>query len=89
MILNPNKTHSHIMNNTTFNGWANYQTWNVSLWIQNDEGLYEMARECRNDGYQYFAEVISECGDKATPDGVSWTDPTLDHDELNEMMSEL
>ena len=75
------------MNNTTFNGWANYQTWNVSLWIQNDEGLYEMARECEN--YDHLSEVLTMDGSQSTPDGVSWTDPTLDHDELNEMMSEL
>jgi hypothetical protein len=25
---------------TTYNGWRNYQTWNVALWFGNDEGLY-------------------------------------------------
>jgi hypothetical protein len=28
-----------------YNGWANYETWCMALWIDNDEGSYNYARE--------------------------------------------
>ena len=28
------------MADTTYNGWTNYETWNVKLWIDNEEGDY-------------------------------------------------
>ena len=82
------------MCNTEYNGWANYHTWNVALWLGNERDLYEkMCRyvkgmpESQDDEglYDYFVRKImgEEWGD-ITPDGVSWTDPFLDHDELDE-----
>lgn len=29
-----------------FNGHKSWNAWNVSLWINNDEGLYNLALEC-------------------------------------------
>lgn len=77
-----------------YNGWANYETWNVALWIENDNGLYDMARRCRHQSkpYQAFVEQLKELGGKIalhTPDGVAWNDSGLDHNELNIMIEEL
>ncbi len=77
----------------TYNGWKNYETWNVALWIQNDEGLYHEARRYRGRGYTDFVKYMLESyGDGtfvATPDGVNWKDPELDIKALDKMFSEL
>jgi len=74
----------------TYNGWTNWETWNVSLWIGNDEGLYHLARQFRHLGYKAFASMMMELDDNnATLDGVKWNDPNLDIAELNEMIEEL
>lgn len=82
-----------------YNGWKNYETWNVALWIGNDEGLYHMAKACKRalHPYQCFRsdlkEMAYESGPESiyfqTPDGVAWNDSSLDIDALNEMFSEL
>lgn len=66
----------------SYNGYTNYETWNVCLWISNDEGLYNMSRECAN--YDEFVERIRECGMIETPDLVSWNDSGLNVEEINE-----
>lgn len=33
-------------NDETYNGWTNRETWTFMLYVQNDEGLSESAREC-------------------------------------------
>jgi len=65
---------------TTYNGWTNFQTFNVALWINNDEGLYNIARE--TGSYQEFIDNISEFMTQ-TPDGVKFNDPAVNVIELN------
>jgi len=72
----------------TYNGWANWETWNVALWIQNDEGLYNLARRRSTRNYQDLVAILWECGSKETPDGCRWDDPKIDGLEINEMMAD-
>ena len=80
------------------NGWKNYETWNVALWLQNDYGLYSLTKEWIQDrermgyssaGYDNFVYTLMELYPFGTDDKVAWNDPKISHDELTEMMAEL
>jgi hypothetical protein len=68
----------------TYNGWKNRATWNVSLWLGNDEGIYRLSR--RFVSYKDLANELEELGSLETPDGVSWKDPDLDTYALDEWL---
>lgn len=82
-----------------YNGWANWETWNVALWIQNHEDLYaiakDIARSKYNNPYKGFINNMRLCeeyldvGIHATPDGVSYNESTLDIPALDEMIRSL
>lgn len=63
----------------TYNGHKNYNFWNVSLWIGNDEGLYRMALSHIAAAYTKdgaAAEMVAElkeCGITKTPDGAPYS----------------
>lgn len=65
---------------TSYNGWENYETWNVALWIQNDEGLYSIAQECGS--YEDFVNYVSKFKEQ-TRDGVKWNDPAVNVIQIN------
>ena len=75
---------------TTFNGWANYETWNVALYIQNEEPVYRHARTYGYLGYDAMIPWLEGYfNQQMTPDGVRFMDGRIDTDELNEMLEEL
>ena len=77
------------LTDTEYNGWTNYETWNVALWIQNDYGFYSIAQQC--DDYQEFVDALEAVSfnSKSTPDGVKWNDAKLSRIELNEVFQDL
>ena len=81
----------------TFNGWANYETWNASLWINNDESMYRVAlayvEQARRFGqrisYDALIPALEYNFGQMTPDGTRWMDGRIDTDEMDEMLAEL
>ena len=37
------------MRNENYNGWANWETWNFSLWINSDQETYDAIRWMAKD----------------------------------------
>ena len=72
------------MTDTTYNGWKNWATWNVALWLGNDETLYRISRRFVN--YKDLAQALRGIGWTATPDGASYSDPDLDTYALDEWL---
>ena len=71
----------------TYNGWRNYQTWDVALWLGNDEALYACARE--HETYDDVRAALNAQDSTQTPDNVAWNDSALDTKALDEMVQEL
>ena len=68
-----------------YNGWNDWTTWNVALWIRNDYGFYSIAKDCKNY-MDFLYEMQYMIGSFATPDGADWGEANIE--ELNEVISE-
>lgn len=53
------------MTEKTYNGWKNYPTWTVNLWLSNDEPLYREALERTIDAKEQGGEMRSDRGSVA------------------------
>ena len=72
---------------TSYNGWKNHATWNVALWIQNDEGLYNFAKDFNS--YGEFQQTLRDVALTETPDRVALNDSALDIERLDELIREI
>ena len=68
-----------------YNGWADWTTWNVALWIRNDYGFYSIAKDCKNY-MDFLYEMQYMIGSFATPDGADWGEANIE--EMNEVIEE-
>ena len=68
-----------------YNGWNDWTTWNVALWIRNDQTYYGIAKECK-DYMDFLYEMQYMIGSFATPDGADWGEANIE--EMNEVIEE-
>ena len=87
---NTAKSHFKAMaeNPEGYQGWKNYETWNVALWMGNDEFWYDVAKHSLD--YRRFKNaMINRHGITETPDGVKLRSQKLDRKALDELILDL
>jgi len=78
---------SMVTETETYNGWANWETWNAALWIGNDEFLYSIAK--RAYSWRNCVGLLQQYGYTETGDDLRFDDVNIDEDEMNEMLEDL
>jgi hypothetical protein len=64
---------------STYNGHKNWNHWNVSLWINNDEVLYRLAKDCYRltgsvtKAAESMLGTLQRGGINKTPDGAPYS----------------
>lgn len=78
-----------------YNGYRSWNAWNVALWINNDEGLYNLKMDCLNrrtakgkypTKRQAAHRLLAALEGEKTPDGARYTlsalTTSIDDDEV-------
>lgn len=75
-----------------YNGYENRATWNICLWLGNDEGMYRTVRSIgqKNPGIfnaAYAHELVQSMMPNHTPDGLTYE--TANWREVADCLTEL
>lgn len=68
---------------STYHGHRNWAFWNVSLWLNNDEGLYFTLRDAyaatgnKRRAAAYMLGILHDAGITQTPDGATYTQSNI------------
>ena len=67
------------MEDKKYNGWKNWETWNVKLWLDNTEAIQRQAENCPD--VESLEELVEE---------ITWTDEaSLAQDLITNALSEV
>ena len=88
----------------TYNGWVNYPTWAVHLWISNEEALWDTALALAEDERTYFSsspwhgrdslkewvlnELVPDLGASMASDILGWAFEQVDWAEVFDAITE-
>ena len=78
-----------------YNGYTNYETWNVVLWINNDELLHSTIKNVWANNFTQAVNTYEkwllefEMHERKTPDGVAWSSKKINYKEINEHINEM
>ena len=76
----------------SYNGWANRETWNVALWLQNDWPLYNVTKSYYGHKQPYESLRLGlrdSFNYVRTADNVSLWDDAINIEELDNMIMEM
>ena len=82
---------------STYNGWTNWATWNVALWVDNKEEYYfarvetaEMVKKWTAETVEDFVRTIFPEGTPDMADGVMMVDglDAVNYEEITEHWNE-
>jgi len=65
------------MTDNTYNGWTNWETWNVALWCDNEEVIYRAKWRSKPDTAVAVAFFVRDWFPDGTPDMDSTDSATL------------
>jgi len=85
------------MREEDYNGWTNYQTWNVVLWLNNDQSMLRMFEylmgKVKNVDIFDFQAIVIACYETVflkaeTPDGVHLSNFEIDWPQIMSVLCE-
>lgn len=61
----------------TYNGYTNWDTWDLCLWLNNDESMQNKAKQMNIEELKAYAEILLKEGiilDEIDPHQVDWNE---------------
>jgi hypothetical protein len=75
------------MNTKEYNGWSNWETWNVLVWLDNEQSLYNAKKSFirRNEHKQNFEIIVKSFLTDIFPNGTEDMKSAKEMEEVNYM----